>query len=387
MRARGVRLLLFVSFAVLCANALGVERFPPPEFDTHQLPKTTVPAARGVLFAYLDTAVFVAAMCISAYFVLKKRSRRAMFILMLFCLAYFGFYRKGCVCPIGAIGNISLALFGNGYSVPIVVVLFFVLPLIFSLFFGRVFCGAVCPLGAIQDAVVIKPIAIPGWLERGLRIIAYLYLALAVLLAATGKGFIICRYDPFVGFFRLAGSVNMIIVGVCFLIAGMFIGRAYCRFFCPYGVLLRLCSRLSRKHLTITPDECIKCRLCEDACPFGAIDKPTVEWVAEDYAKSKRRLTALIVLLPVFVAAGCAAGYGIYKSVTDDTKMFAGSIICGGFVGLVTGAKLIRESIRFKRDKYEANKGTCYSCGRCFEYCPVHKKGIRDKTQGIRHKA
>ena len=373
----GWMILLLVCAALLCAEALGVERFPPPEFDSHQVPVTTVPAARGEVFAYLDTAVFVAALGISAYLAIKKRSRRGIFALMLFCLAYFGFYRKGCVCPIGAIGNISFSLFSESYSVPVIVVLFFAVPLVFSLFFGRVFCGAVCPLGAIQDAVLVRPVAVPGWLERGLRVIAYLYLGLAVLMAATGSAFIICRYDPFVGFFRLSGNFNMIVVGICFLIVGLFVGRPYCRFFCPYGVLLGLCSRLSKKHLTITPDECIKCRLCEEACPFGVIDKPTVEWAAEDYAKSKRRIIVLMAVLPVIVVAGCGAGYGVYKTVAGDGRLMTGSVVCGGFVGLVIGLKLIRESIRFRREQYEANKGSCFSCGRCFEYCPVGKTGKR----------
>ena len=30
------------------------------------------------------------------------------------CVAYFGFYREGCVCPIGATQNVTLALFDTG---------------------------------------------------------------------------------------------------------------------------------------------------------------------------------------------------------------------------------------------------------------------------------
>ncbi len=43
----------------------------------------------------------------------------------------------------------------------------------------------------------------------------------------------------------------------------------------------------------------------------------------------------------------------------------------GAFIGLVIGFKLIAVSILRKRDRFEPDRGTCYSCGRCFKFCPV----------------
>jgi len=403
---------------IFYGETLGVERFPPPDFveTDHVIPSPTSPGPRQDVYEYIDAAVLLAALGLASYLVLKKRSRRAILALTVFSLLYFGFWRKGCVCSIGAIQNIVFSIFDPDYAVPIVVVAFFLLPLVFTLFFGRTFCAAVCPLGAIQDMVLARPVAVPAWAESGLRLLAYVYLALAVLFAATGSAFIICRYDPFVSIFRLSGSLNILILGGCLLLIGVFIGRPYCRFLCPYGVILRQLSRLSKWRVTITPDECIRCRLCEDSCPFGAIRKPAAQWPAQEYHVAKKRLAFLLLLLPVLVFLGGWAGSalkgvtsqahetvrlakqiymedaGQIEEVTDASTAFratgqqtrelyeqaanirasfeVGGWILGGFIGLVIGLKLIGLSVWRQRTDYEADRASCLACGRCYKYCP-----------------
>ncbi len=427
----GYIIISIAFFLIVCGIASGVERFPPPDFveTGYELPSPTTPQPRQNIYEYIDAVVLLAALGLASYLVLKKRSRRAIFVLMVFSLIYFGFWRKGCVCSIGAIQNITLSVFDRDYAVPIVVAVFFLLPLVFTLFFGRTFCAAVCPLGAVQDLVLLRPVAVPNWLESGLRLFAYAYLGTAVLLAATGSAFIICRYDPFISFFRLSGSLNIFILGACFLLVGVFIGRPYCRFVCPYGVILRQLSRLSKWHVAITPDDCIKCRLCEDSCPFGVIKVPTAEWPARDYDKSKKLLALLIILLPILILA-CAwavstAGdlmsrthatvrladrinleeSGKVKETTDASSAFwatgrqvkelyseasniqaeikTGSWLLGGFLGLVIALKLIVHSVRRTRIDYEADRAGCLACGRCFEYCPREHVRLKEAKQTV----
>lgn len=264
------------------APAWAAERFPPPEFESgYVLPYMPEPWPRTNWQEVLDVAVLLAALGLAAWMALGRRNRREMLLLAIFSLVYFGFYRGGCVCPIGAIQNISLALAEASYVVPLTVVVFFSLPLVFALLFGRVFCGGVCPLGAIQDVVLIKPVRIPMWLQQALGVLPFVYLGAAVLFAATDSMFLICRYDPFVAFFRMSGSFGMLVFGGIVLLLATFIGRPYCRFACPYGALLGLCSRWAWKRVSVTPDECLVCSLCEDACAFGAIRAPTPEGVAE----------------------------------------------------------------------------------------------------------
>jgi polyferredoxin len=255
-----------------CLYAEETLRFPPPEFTVpYKFPAVTQPSPRANALELLDVGLLVVALSLATWIALRARSRKWMVALSIACLAYFGFYRAGCICPIGAIQNVTQGLFDPRFYLPLTVVAFFALPLVFCLLFGRVFCSGVCWLGAIQDLVLMKPIHLPMWLQRSLRVVPFLYLGTGVLFAATGAAYIICDYDPFVSFFRLAGSVAMLVTAGIVLLASTFIGRPYCRFLCPYGAILGLLSRVSWKGVTITPDHCVNCGMCRHACPFGAI--------------------------------------------------------------------------------------------------------------------
>ncbi len=124
-----------------------------------------------------------------------------------------------------------------------------------------------------------------------------------MLFAANGAGFIICQYDPFIGFFRFGATFNMLIFGAALLLIGTHIARPYCRFLCPYGVLLNWMSFLSKKHVTISPDKCNNCRLCEASCPVDAIKFPEEIDTTADKIKETKKIIILFILLPIFVVS------------------------------------------------------------------------------------
>jgi NosR/NirI family nitrous oxide reductase transcriptional regulator len=431
---RAALALLAVLLFFTAGLAMAEQRFPPPEFESgHQLPVTSTPAARAWVLQYLDIAVLAASLGLATWLVYRRRSRKGLMALSIFSLLYFGFWRKGCVCAIGSLQNVALGLFGHGYAVPAGVLAFFLLPLVVALFAGRSFCAGVCPHGALQDLVLLKPLKVPPRLEQALSVLPYVYLGAGVLFAATGSAFIICQYDPFVPIFRMSGRAFMVLAGAGLLLLGVFVGRPYCRFLCPYGALLKLGAILAKWRVRVTPDYCTQCRLCEASCPFGAMREPQGSLTqTTGLRQDRRRLALVLALLPAFLAGGGLLGSQFAKpaarlhptvdlaerfvrergslpktgTLTPDDlaleragqapkeilaeavgirqKFHLGGIIFGVWVGLVIGAKLISLSVRRQRTDYEPDRGDCLACARCFEFCPneMVRRGMKAGVPG-----
>lgn len=400
-----------------------VSRFPRPDFESgYQYPEYTYAVPNEVFWDTLDVIMLLALLGIVTWALYKKRTRGPIFWSSIVSIAYFGFFRGGCVCSIGSIQNVAYAFVEDSYRLPVVVLLFFLIPIISAWLFGRVFCAGVCPFGALQDLVNVKNYRLSKAVTGALSVIPWLYLIFALLYALTRTRFIICQFDPFIGIFRLGGDWGLIVFGSILLVMSVFTGRPFCRFLCPYGALLSLFSSVSIWKIKITQKRCITCELCHNSCPVDAIRAPYNKKVEESHSEGVKRILEYFVILPLLMVAGAALMYlgsenlsqahrevrlyhmvmaheadpdgeltpeteafysqgrtieeltASYQQVQDDFALYG--TIAGALIGLVIGLKLINLSLKRTRKEYEIDYTNCIACGKCFDYCPQNRKAM-----------
>ena len=400
--------------------AAGEARFPQPQFDTgHQVPQAVHPPYVALVPPWADVLILAAALAVSVWLVRKLRSRRWILAFSLVCLAWFGFVRQGCICPVGSVQNVAVAAWSGG-GLPVAVAALFALPLLVSLLFGRVFCAAVCPLGALQDLFIVRPQRVPRALDAVLRLAPLAILAFGLVYAVNGAGYLICRADPFVGLFRRSAPMPMLMTGMAVLLLGMFLARPYCRYFCPYGVLLEGCARLAWRRVEITDRACINCRLCVGVCPVGAIAVPRETLSDQARAHQFRRFILVLASAPMLVAACAGAGWlsgsfvarahpdvgladrlAASVSAADEDlypeleafkrsgrsrawaearaaetvgRFRKGCAGAGAFMGVVIALRLLGLARLRRLSVHEADLIRCVACGRCFPACPKNGK-------------
>ena len=418
-------ILIAILLFCIAGNAALSSRNPPPVFDTaHQLPHTETPAPVCPIAVENTVALglYIIFLVIAGLAIHRRRSRKILFCLAICSVVVLGFLLKGCPCPVGMIQNIVQTIVDPSAVLSWTVVLLFTLPLLAALFWGRIFCSSVCPLGAVQELTTIKNLTIPDYAEHILGLFRYFWLGIGVFCVVCGWGYIICRFDPFVAFFHFGTLYPILIFALVVLGIGFFIGRPFCRFACPYGALLGLCSSLAARQVTITPGKCEQCKLCEHVCPYNAILPPSVEPTAKERRYGPMILLGTILALPIIVFVFAQIGGAIapqltmlhpdiqtagllyaeeekwvessgtfpetrglmqigtpsnevYQRAADAAELLRlAGVGLGVWVGLVVGIKAILLSLRYRRTDYAVDPIRCFACGRCFWYCPNQKE-------------
>jgi len=308
-RVSAFLLLLFALYAPL-ANAASEEsaNFENPNCDAQAADhdafvanynKSYVPVKffpEPALMSYLDDAMLAAFLLLGVLVVVGKikTSKKLAVTVSATALLYFGILRGGCVCPVGALANVCLAI-KNPALVGTAVAILFILPLVAALIAGRVFCSFGCPIGAIQALMTKKRfIRLPKWVRHVSVACTLSVLVATVLVVFFKRHFLICALDPYKLVFHsgyanvakaislaqgyevepgilLAGSLVGWLILLGYLVAGFWFPRPFCRFICPYGILLGIISTVAFKRRKIEKDTCVECSLCAKKCPMGAI--------------------------------------------------------------------------------------------------------------------
>ena len=280
---------------------------------------------------------------------------------------------------------------------------------------------------SLQDLVNVKNYRLSRAVTGALSIIPWIYLAFALLYALTRTRFIICKFDPFIGIFRMGGDIGVIGFGILLLLMSVFTGRPFCRFLCPYGAILGLFSRVSVFKAEITPKKCISCDLCHDSCPVDAIKAPYGNKTGETPVEGVKRIVVYMAVLPVLMLAGALimrwsspdlaranSEVRLYEMVTayeaamdaemePEVEAFYSqgrnlgeleaskdavlrsfrlySTLAGILIGLVIGLKLLEMSLKRGRKEYEIDYASCVGCAKCFDYCPQNKALAKASVQ------
>ncbi len=152
-----------------------------------------------------------------------------------------------------------------------------------TLLAGRVFCGFLCPFGALQDFLeraVPKRFArqMPRALHKRLWGVKYVFLAAILVPALAGSRVSVFPFlEPFGTVFFLSSSLVLWGIAGAVLAASAVVPRFYCRYACPLGAALAVASAASPFRIRRV-DHCAHCKVCERACPTGAVEGPRVHF-------------------------------------------------------------------------------------------------------------
>jgi NosR/NirI family transcriptional regulator, nitrous oxide reductase regulator len=216
-----------------------------------------------------------------------RKSSTLRWVTLSVTLFYLGFFDGGFLSVSHITGALTQGpqIFLN--NLPMLMLVTFTL--ITTLLWGRVFCSSLCPFGALQDFITRffprqllprnwRQLKLPQWLHDRALFIKYALLALILGTALTQTNVSIFQYfEPFGTLFYFSPSVLLWSILIAIVLGCVLIERFYCRYLCPLGAALGVVSMLSPWRIKRVP-QCSLCKVCEHACPTGAIRGPAIDF-------------------------------------------------------------------------------------------------------------
>ena len=148
---------------------------------------------------------------------------------------------------------------------------YFVAKVVGTFILNRGWCGWACWTAMVLD---LLPWRVPkeGRLRR-LGIVRYVHFALSLGLVlfvwfVMGERDLFARKSTTELIWLAAGNALYYAVGIT-LAAVLKDNRAFCKYVCPIPVLQKIGARFALWRITIDPEKCIECGLCEKNCPMN----------------------------------------------------------------------------------------------------------------------
>jgi NAD-dependent dihydropyrimidine dehydrogenase PreA subunit len=203
-----------------------------------------------------------------------RKSEMLRWATLAYTLIYLGWIDGGFVSVSHITNGIKMGPAMFVQDLPLLLIIVFTI--VTTLFWGRVFCSSLCPFGALQDFITrLVPKRWQRSVPQAIHDLAiyakYAVLGFLVVMALAYSELSLFQYfEPFGTAFYFSQSMVLWVILVAILLASAVIPRFYCRYACPLGAALGLTALLSPWRIKRV-EQCQICKVCEHACPTGAI--------------------------------------------------------------------------------------------------------------------
>jgi ferredoxin len=190
------------------------------------------------------------------------------------------------LCPFGGLESLY-AFFTTGDLISKIfagTMILFAITLVIALIFRRSFCGLICPFGAIQEffgkighALFKKKFIMPEKIDKPLRYLKYVILAITVFYAWKTAGLWMSPYDPWTAYTHLPEGLSSVwsesAIGLTILvitvIGSLLYHRFFCKYLCPMGAFYAIVGKFSPHRVVRDENKCIDCGICTKKCPVN----------------------------------------------------------------------------------------------------------------------
>ncbi len=364
---------------------------------------------------------------------IRKLSQYGVLILFLFCL-YMAHYPYVPYIPVDVflrldpLVGITAMLTGKVF---IPALLLSLITLLSAVVLGRTFCGWFCPMGTTID--IFEKILYRGKHPRKgeglrrLRSLSYIILIIIVFSSLFGLSLgpfldpipLVTRIYTFLFYpviiflanlgidwlrplaerlslgsleylslFQPTYAANIItlIIFIVIISLSRVESRFFCRYICPLGALLGICSRYNLWQKRVS-DSCTDCKKCFQQCPTGAIELDT--W-------QDREAECIKCMLCRDICPVNAITYPIAiprRAPEPGVDLSRRQAILAGASGLAlaltadTGIALSRRDVDIIRPPGALPEpeflATCVRCGECIKACPTNTLQADGLTRGL----